>query len=187
MSVLPDITTLDASLFKLNAAMGAAESHGALCGMLCARGSTDFSEWMSHVLGEQGAGSLRETTSQLADLHQFTLERLNDPDGDFHLLLPDDDESLVERTEALATWCQGFVYGLAAGGISENSELPEDTRDLLLDFIEISRAGHEMDDIDIEVDEEDELAFVEIMEFVRTGVLLINEELQPLHVNITLH
>ena len=187
MSTLPDISALDATLYKLEAMMGASESHGALCGMLCAHGTTDFSEWMSHVLGEQEQGNvfLRDATNQLSELHRVTLERINDAEADFHLLLPDDDDDLVERTEALAAWCQGFVYGLAAGGINANSELPEDTRELLMDFIEISRAGHETGDA--EVSEEDELAFVEVMEYVRTGVLLINEELQPLHSTNTLH
>lgn len=198
MSTLPDIAALDETLFKVDAMMGAAESHGALCGMLCARGSTDLSEWMSHVLGEQEQGNvyLRDSANQLSDLHQSTLGQINDPFGDFKLLIPDDDDDLVDRTEALASWCQGFVYGLAAGGISEQSELPEDTQELLLDFIEISRAGHdsaghddaeEDDDDDLSSEEEDERAFMEIVEYVRTGVLLINEELQPLQTSQVIH
>ena len=190
MSSLPDISALDEALFKVDATMGAAESHGALCGMLCARGSTDLSEWMGHVLGEQEQGNvfLRDLANQLSELHQSTLGQMNDPYGGFQLLLPDDDDELDERTEALGDWCLGFVYGLAAGGISEESELPEDTRELLLDFIEISRAGTDVGELDDDSDdEEDEQAFVEIVEYVRTGVLLINEELQPLQTSQIIH
>jgi hypothetical protein len=184
MSTLPDIAALDLTLFKVEAVMGAAESHGALCGMLCAQGSTDLSEWMGHVLGEQEQGNvfLRDIANQLSELHQSTLGQINDSFGGFQLLLPDDDDDLEERAEALAAWCLGFVYGLAAGGISEQSELPEDTKELLLDFIEISRAGQDIGghDDNSASEEEDERAFVEIVEYVQTGVLLINEELQPL-------
>jgi yecA family protein len=191
MSTLPDISALDETLFKVDATMGAAEAHGALCGMLCARGATDLSEWMGHVLGEQEQGNvfLRDVANQLSELHQWTLGQMNDPFGGFQLLLPDDDDDLGERTDALATWCLGFVYGLAAGGISEESELPEDTKELLMDFIEISRAGNDLGDQDDDSasDEEDELAFMEIVEYVRTGVLLINEELQPLQTSQVLH
>jgi yecA family protein len=190
MTSLPDISTLDETLFKVDATMGAAESHGALCGMLCARGSTDLSEWMGHVLGEQGQSNAfsRDLASQLTELHQSTLGQMNDPYGGFELLLPDDDDELDERTEALGDWCLGFVYGLAAGGISEESDLPEDTQELLLDFIEISRAGNDLSDLDEESDEEeDERAFVEVVEYVRTGVLLINEELQPLQTSQVIH
>lgn len=191
MTNLPDISALNETLFKVDATMGAAESHGALCGMLCARGSTDLSEWMGHVLGEQEQGNvfLRDLANQLSELHQSTLGQMNDPYGGFQLLLPDDDDELDERTEALGDWCLGFVYGLAAGGISEESELPEDTKELLMDFIEISRAGNNVTDLDDGSDdgEEDEQAFVEIVEYVRTGVLLINEELQPLQTSQIIH
>jgi uncharacterized protein YgfB (UPF0149 family) len=186
MNSLPDIAELDKALLKVDATMGAAESHGVLCGMLCAQGTADLSVWMDHALGDQEQGNvfLHETVYQMSGLHQCALEKLNDVSGGFVLLLPDDDE-LPVRTEALAAWCQGFVYGLAAGGITGKSDLPEDTQELLHDFIEISRAGHDGDDAG--VNEEDEMAYIEVMEYVRTGVLLINEELQPLQMSPTLH
>lgn len=193
MNIKPEITILDEALFKVNAMMGAAEAHGVLCGILCARGSIELSEWIDHVLGDQEQGNvlLHDTVHQLSELHQMTMEQINDDFGQFNLLLPDDDDDLVDRTEALADWCQGFVYGLAAGGISEKSELPIDTKEILLDFIEISRAGHGEaetdDDDDLMATEEDEQAFVEVVEYVRTAVLLVNEELQPLQSSPTLH
>ncbi|MDH5710254.1 MAG: YecA family protein [Gammaproteobacteria bacterium] len=189
MNTRPDIEILDAALFKVHALMGASESHGVLCGMLCARGAIELSEWVDHVLGEQEEGNvlLHETVRQLSELHQLTMEKVNDYSGEFFMLLPDDDYDLVGRTEALANWCQGFVYGLAAGGISRESKLPEDSAEILQDFIEISRAGYADDDEQIEVTEEDEQAFVEVVEYVRTGVMLINEELQTLIPSTTLH
>lgn len=193
MNIKPEITILDEALFKVNAMMGAAEAHGVLCGILCARGSIELSEWIDHVLGDQEQGNvlLHDTVHQLSELHQMTMEQINDDFGQFNLLLPDDEDDLVDRTEALADWCQGFVYGLAAGGISEKSELPIDTKEILLDFIEISRAGHGEteadDDDDLMATEEDEQAFVEVVEYVRTAVLLVNEELQPLQASPTLH
>ena len=185
MNTLPDITLLDNMLISIDAMMGAAEAHGALCGMLCARGVVDRAKWIAHVLGEQHPGGEQEAiTQQLAQMHRATQEQINDAVGDFHLLIPDDDESLAHRVEALASWCQGFVYGLAAGGISQGSELPADTQELLADFIEISRAG--FDHAPQNNDEEDEIAYMEISEYVRTGILLINEELQPLKTSYTL-
>ncbi len=189
MDTQPDIEILDEALFKVNAMMGAAESHGVLCGMLCARGAIELSEWIGHVLGDQEEGNvlLHDTVHQLSELHQVTMEKVNDISGSFYMLLPDDDEDLLGRTEALANWCQGFVYGLAAGGISEDSKLPGDTQEILMDFIEISRAGHDTVDEALEATEEDELAFVEVVEYVRTGVMLINEELQSLVPSPTVH
>jgi len=119
MSQFPEISELEELLYRIDAAMGAAEAHGALCGMLCARGTVELSEWVDHVIGEQGEGSslLHDVVHKLSELHQSTLEMMNDAGGEFRLLLLDDDDALPERVETLAAWCQGFIYGLAAGGI----------------------------------------------------------------------
>jgi hypothetical protein len=191
MSQFPEIVELEELLYRIDAAMGAADAHGALCGMLCARGTIELSEWVDHVIGEQEHGNelLHDVVHKLSELHQSTLEMMNDVTGDFKLLLMDDDDPLPERVESLAAWCQGFIYGLAAGGIKEGSELPEDTAELMKDMIEISRAGQDVDDAGIEEsdDNDDELAYMEIEEYVRMGVLLIYEELQPLQSTQTIH
>ena len=191
MNQLPEIVELEELLYRIDAAMGAADAHGALCGMLCAQGTIELSEWVDHVIGEQEQGNelLHDVVHKLSDLHQSTLEMMNDATGDFKLLLMDDDDPLPERVEALAAWCQGFIYGLAAGGIQEGSELPEDTAELLKDMIEISRAGHDVDDAGVEEsdDNDDEVAYMEIEEYVRMGVLLVYEELQPLQSTQTIH
>ena len=191
MSQFPDIVELEELLYRVDAVMGAADAHGALCGMLCARGTIELSEWVDHVIGEQDQGNelLHDVVHKLSDLHQSTLEMMNDATGDFKLLLMDADDPLPERVETLAAWCQGFIYGLAAGGIKEGSELPEDSAELLKDMIEISRAGQDVDDTGVEEtdDNEDEMAYMEIEEYVRMGVLLIYEELQPLQSTQTIH
>ena len=191
MSQFPEIVELEELLYRIDAAMGAADAHGALCGMICARGAIELSEWVDHVIGEQEQGNemLHDVVHKLSELHQSTLEMMNDATGDFKLLLMDDDDPLPERVETLAAWCQGFIYGLAAGGIQEGSELPEDTAELLKDMIEISRAGHDVDDTGVEEsdDNDDEVAYMEIEEYVRMGVLLVYEELQPLQSTQTIH
>ena len=191
MSHFPEITELEELLYRIDATMGAADAHGALCGMLCARGTIELSEWVDHVIGEQEQGNelLHDVVHKLSELHQSTLEMMNDATGDFKLLLLDDDDPLPERVEALAAWCQGFIYGLAAGGIQEGSELPEDTAELLKDMIEISRAGQDVDDTGVEESDvnDDEMAYMEIEEYVRMGVLLVYEELQPLQSTQTIH
>jgi len=191
MSQFPEIVELEELLYRIDAAMGAADAHGALCGMLCARGTIELSEWVDHVIGQQEQGNemLHDVVHKLSELHQSTLEMMNDATGDFKLLLMDDDDPLSERVETLAAWCQGFIYGLAAGGIKEGSELPEDTAELLKDMIEISRAGHDVDDTGVEEsdDNDDEEAYMEIEEYVRMGVLLVYEELQPLQSTQTIH
>ncbi len=195
MQSFPDISQLESLLFDVDAALGAIESHGLLCGMLCAQGATHAPQWMLHVLGEREKSSeaLQQAGKKLLHIHQLSVEQMNDSDVEFELMLPDDDEPLEARVEALGTWCQGFVYGLAMGGVKQDTELPEDSKELIEDILEISRAGYVVDDeaeLNAEMeddDEEDELAFMEVTEYVRMGVLLIYEELQPLQSSQTVH
>ena len=194
MQSFPDIPQLEDLLFNVDAALGATESHGALCGMLCAQGATEASQWMLYVLGEHEETSklLQQTGKKLLQIHKMSIEQMNDTDAEFELMLPDDDEPLEARVEALGTWCQGFVYGLAVGGIKEDTVLPEDSKELIRDILEISRAGYVADNeaelsADEEDSEEDEVAFMEVSEYVRMGILLIYEELQPLQSSQTVH
>ncbi len=194
MQSFPDISQLEGLLFDVDATLGATESHGVLCGMLCAQGATEAAQWMLHVLGEQEESSktLQQAGKKLLQIHQMSVEQMNDSDAEFELMLPDDDEPLEARIEALGTWCQGFVYGLAVGGIKEDTELPEDSKELIKDIIEISRAGYVVDEeaemaVMEDDDEEDEVAFMEVSEYVRMGILLIYEELQPLQSSQTVH
>ena len=96
MQNFPDISRLEGLLFDVDAALGASESHGALCGMLCAQGATDASQWMLHGRGEheETSPALQTVGKQLLKLHKVTTEQMNDSEVDFELMLPDDEESL---------------------------------------------------------------------------------------------
>ena len=175
----PDYNSLNDALAKADAELVAPEAHGTLCGMLCAAGKIELSDWLNQVFEEFDVNNMlvKEASQLLVGLYNDTQAQLNDSDANFQLLLPDDDVSLAQRTEALAVWCQGFTYGLAAGGLKKDQKLPNDTAELIRDMVEIAKAGHDLGD-DSELDED---AYMQISEYVRMGVLLINEELQPSH------
>ena len=90
----------------------------------------------------------------------------------FELLLPDDDELIEERADALGAWCGSFLAGLGLSGeISKDRDLSEDVRQALEDLSEIARieAGGQ--------DETLEKAFADVSEHVRLAALLIATEL----------
>ena len=94
----------------------------------------------------------------------------------FQPLLPGDDESLEQRTAALAAWCQGFNYGLAlAVRIGDADEaLQHDTvAEIVRDFAELAQLGYTED----EIEGEGEVAWAELVEYVRVSVQLVFEEL----------
>jgi len=173
--VLPDYDQLDAALREAGSDTDAAECQGHLCGLLCVRGALDRGEWLAGVLPELEPRSGAEARQLTGALYDYTRQGLSDPTLDFQLVLPDDDVAIDERTRALGEWCQGFLGGLAEGGLRDLDALPGELPEITHDLVEIAQAGQ----FEVSGGEEDEGAYVELVEYVRMAVLLMLEELQP--------
>ena len=167
---------LEARLASAAAESGAAEAHGLLCGIICAAGKASPDALLGHLLGEGNTASSAAwgVSELLQGLQTEILAQFNDESFSFALLLPDDDASLLQRTQALSHWCAGFLYGLALGGIRDDAGYPGDTGEVIKDFYEISNAEFIADP----KDDENEEAYVEIVEYVRMSVLLMHEDMQ---------
>ena len=176
---------LDEKLRSAGADSGAAEAHGLLSGTLVAGGKVAPAVWLEHLLGEDNTQSAAavDCSDMLAVLKDDILRRFNDETFGFELLLPVDDAPLSLRTEALGQWCGGFLYGLALGGIRADVEMPDNVGEVMKDFYEISHARFAYET----TDDEDETAYMEIVEYVRMSVLLLHEELQPVSTSARLH
>ncbi len=178
------------AISKLGAQQEPAELHGTLTGLLCANGNAGAETWLKNLFPNAASGDLlgEEAFDELKALHETSRERLNATGCEFQLLLPDDDSDLDQRVHALGEWCQGFLVGLSLGGISDFKALPEDAREIAEDIVEIARADSSYS---FDGSEEDEHAYAELVEYLRVGVLLINEELQsnqaPAAEETTLH
>lgn len=152
----------------------AAEAHGTLAGCLCTGVGYRFEDWLLEILPEGRAQPLAAAT--LRELYAETAGSLRAPDMEFDLLLPADAHSIDSRAEALAQWCQGFLYGLGSGAVRDASNLPGDLGEIVRDLTEISRVG-----VDIaQTEESNESAYAELVEFVRVSVQVVFEELEPL-------
>ena len=191
-----DFSEIDVVLERLGVIYAASESHGVLCGLLCVKGFVSYDEWKRLLHDEQksqpawndedideeinGMNDDRQAGSAmdddwglLQDLYEETLRQLSDDDYGFSLLMPDDEQPLRLRTQALVEWCEGFLFGLGAGEVKDFAQLPDDVNEISHDLAEISRAYHED-----ESTEADEVAYTELVEYVRVGVLVIYEALQ---------
>ncbi|MEM7406570.1 MAG: UPF0149 family protein [Pseudomonadota bacterium] len=174
---MADFAEFSEVLRRASGGVPPAEVHGLLSALACVPGDDRVAILQGEVLGpEVSAPATADVREILADAWRETRAALDAPDCAFDLLLPDDEESLVERTEALGSWCHGFLAGLGLGGIADHDKsLSSEAREFLDDLKEMSRI--ESDPVE---DEESEAAFAELVEYLRVGVLLLHEEIGTL-------
>ncbi|RKZ39509.1 MAG: hypothetical protein DRQ49_10490 [Gammaproteobacteria bacterium] len=163
---------LNKSLEHVGALMSAAETHGILCGLLCTSQPFSSDIWLKHVLGETAVndGLASQCQQQLVLVKNYTLEQLNSFNCEFMPLLPADEISLSERTQALGGWCEGLLFGLGLMGI-ETETLKEDTRGFVNDVISISQIAPASDEEELEED------YMQVVEYIKVGVINLYEEL----------
>lgn len=177
---LPDFAhTLALCQGNLDAA-GLAECHGVVCGLLVRKPGSGLDAYLSLLdmleIVHQPGPALREA---LAELLQAAGLQLADEEMGLELWLPDDEESLEARTEALAQWCNGFLASVGAGQEQKLETLSEEAGEALSDLREIAMAdvatrdGEASDDL-----EDEENAFAEIVEYIRVAVLILREDLR---------
>ncbi len=171
MSAASPYPELSQLLSDSHAVTEPAEAHGTLVGALCAISSYALSDWLAEILPEGAIPAA--TNAALAELYGATVESLRSTEMQFDLLMPDDTDSLEERARALGLWCNGFLYGLGSNGAADPRQLSTDVAEIVQDLGEISRAGVDGQDSE----ESNEMAFAELVEFVRVGVQLVFEEL----------
>jgi uncharacterized protein YgfB (UPF0149 family) len=112
--------------------------------------------------------------SVLTEAHECTAQQLDDEEFGFSLWLPDDEEPLEERIIALGRWCSGFLAGLVCGGPLDT--LSEEAREAIEDLQQIAKAEMTAQESSGDDCEEDENAFVEIVEYVRVVALMMHED-----------
>jgi len=180
---------LDMALQEAEADYNSAETQAIACGMLAVNISADKIAWVKMIFGEIDTSDSAHATKQgvaielSGELFDLSKKQMQDSNLGFDILLPEEDEGLFVRVNALQQWCSGFVVGVTMAGVKDTSKLPEDSRELLADLTEIGTSG----EFDLGDEDESEDAFEEIKEYIRMGVLLINEELQPIKQSTVVH
>lgn len=154
----------------LPAGVSLAEFHGSVAGLICARGATEddapaVARDLSDLLGV-GAETLDST---LVEVVAGTAASLDAADFAFELMLPDDDEALGSRVDALAEWCGAFVSAFA----EFEPALEPEGREALEDLEAIANVEYEEDD-----DEAAEIDLAAVLEHVRVAVMLLHDEIR---------
>jgi uncharacterized protein YgfB (UPF0149 family) len=169
-----DYTHIQRSLAASHALAEPAEAHGTLAGALCALVPYRLEDWLAEILPDGASG--RDADPALQTLYTTTVAALTGRDMEFDLLIPEDDRPIEERTHALTLWCTGFLYGLGTGGAADAQRLTGELGEIVRDLSEITRADVDATD-GLEANES---ALAELVEFVRVGVQLVFDQLEPL-------
>jgi yecA family protein len=181
MTQTVDIEQLKTDLIKVGNEASVSELHGMTCGLICGRGELDAEEWLSLTTEaiQQGDLLAQEASRFLVKFFNGTSLALSDNNLQFYPLLPEVDDD-YQRLEGIAQWSQGFLMGLSLAGIEDFRQYPEEVSE----FVEALTSLSSADEYDLEGDESDEESLTELIEFIRIGVLLVNEEMNPIRVPI---
>ncbi|MDP4529598.1 UPF0149 family protein [Alkalimonas delamerensis] len=148
-----------------------AELHGLISGLLSAGVQAEQQQILPVLydfLNDNQAVPVA-VQKQIVELIGLTAEQLQQTDYAFALLLPSDDDSLIERLEAVVEWCQAFLVGFAVLQ-TDLSLVPEDIRDAVNQLTEITRLDvHSSSDFS---EQENEESYYLVLEHIR--ILALN-------------
>ena len=175
-----DYKSLDKIRISASITNNISEYHGIICSRLCF-GIKEFNDLISkdsNTNNQIVSLQLKEFNTALTEIIDEQEKLFKSNALDFQPLLPDESEPIEVRAVALALWCEGFIdgYGMCIaeleldiksigdGGISE----------IIEDFSQISTLSKTT----VENGNEEELAYFEVVEFVKVGTQLVYEELK---------
>ena len=178
MEPLVEYDQLEDALRRCGAGWDASQAHGLLAGRLATAGADAGFEWLSQVLEGTDANNAltNECEGLLRNLFEATYRQLAERQSEFEPLLPDDEDATTVRAAALAHWCEGFLHGLVSanhGDALKERLAAEPLADIIRDMLEITRAAAGDDDDG----ESEEVAYTELVEYLRVAAQLTYEEL----------
>jgi uncharacterized protein YgfB (UPF0149 family) len=150
------------------------ELHGQMCGVLISSPISKVEDWLFELIGSRDENNIiaKSGVTKISGLLSATLSDLNNNEFKFELLMPDDEALMPIKLQSLANWCDSFLYGFALSEvkIDEGSE----SMGFIKDLSEIAMVDTQ-DDANVQND----LALEELLEYVRVGVLLLQENHRP--------
>jgi hypothetical protein len=167
----PPFDELQRVLSQSRALTDAAEAHGTLVGSLCSM-QCSLDDWLAEILPRRADPGLADSLRAIFDSTSVALG-----DGSMTFQPAAQRRRLDRRlTSALGEWCQGFFMDWHGLGLPEAFGPRGEAAEVVRDMTEITHV-----DVDPQDDPEtNEAAYAELVEFVRVGVQLLYEQLQPL-------
>ncbi len=177
-NVWPDYENFDHQLFVASTPFSGAYIHGMMTAMLCV-GMHPWQQIGELMQAEIPALGQQGTLSELFNaLLACTQSELVDASKSLGLMLPSEEETVGARLEAVSSWCEGFLDGIAKSNVSVQLINDAIVKEVLADFEQIKDVSYEVTD-----DEESEKDLTEIIEFIRVSILLIYSTAKQTQIN----
>lgn len=179
---LPPYGELDEALSDTTLKLHPSQVHGLVCGILCGNNNANAA-WETLIAGDKVT---TKTHTLLQSLFDASSNQLKEFLFEFQLVLPSDSEDLPVRAEALTLWAQGFLTGLKLAQVQIMDREASEMTEAIHDLVEIAKMNYEQ----VVSNEEDEDAYVELIEYVRVAVILIYQDMHeqsPLSTNSSNH
>lgn len=167
---LPNYQEFFDSIAILALPISASEVHGIMCGYLCAGAISDGEAYLRALMTNKNDVVMRVA---LFGVYAVSQQQMLNFDFEFQLLLPDDDYPLIERAQAFSEWCEGFTQGLTQAGVDYDELQEDEAQEALQHLIEFAQLDYHS----LSVDEEDERALMEVVEYARMAILHIHSDL----------
>ncbi|TDR16833.1 UPF0149 family protein [Marinicella litoralis] len=153
------------------------ELHAQASAVLCVNKQTPFEQWLKGIsedycIEQPDDANLRHVMSAVFD---YAKEQLAKDDYSFQLLLPQEEFDLAERIEVLSDWVATFLSGLGTAGFVSEALSP-DCKEFINDMDKIARIDNTIEGLEAE-----ELDFIEITEYIRSGIMILYVEMNQVN------
>ncbi len=173
---LPAYTQMADALLKIRALSEASEAHGLLCALITAGADIRLNAWLDALVTkplDPNDATTKPALAIVSQMYQSTQAAFEaDPLTEFELLLPSDQQSFQARIDALAMWSQGYLSGLGLAKIDFDT-IGQEAKEGLNDLADIARLQY---DDEQQGQQDDEQAYMELVEYTKMAVLLIDTE-----------
>ena len=173
MTELTDYIQAQLLLEKHDIFVSPSEAHGTISGLLACGLNIDEKQYLimlSDVFND-GQSFSKDLKGLFAEMYSHVMSCFNSEEPNFELYLPNENETLLDKANALVAWVSGFLLGFGLKR-KDYGVMSDDVKEVISDFSEITRL-----DTDFGEEEEDQQAFHEIVEYIRVSSLLCFAEM----------
>lgn len=155
------------------------ELHAQATAALCVNRAASFEIWLTQMVNEYCVDNPQDANFKMvmSAVFDYAKEQLTKDDYSYQLLLPQDTSSLADRVAVLSEWVATFISALGLAGMVE-TKLSKEGSEFIRDMEQIARIENDAEEVTGE-----ELDFIEITEYVRTGVMMLFIELNAVAVH----